>query len=184
MKKRKLCFFVLVPLIGAVVASLFVSSASRRGSATVPQLDETPASRPWGMPAAAPSPALGGSNIWQRPPVPDEPVKREVRLQIEPAFMETAGEAIGATIPAMGFSDEEGSKIRQAFSEYKTGCLRVIRGPGAFRSDSDPTEAALPWNVYHHQLREILGEERAEKFENEYRDQRLRIVKARRTGDR
>ena len=182
MKKRKLWLWVLLPLIGAVVASLFVSSASRRGSATVPQLEETPALRPSVVPAAAPSPALAGSNIWQRPPVPDDPVKREVRLQLEPALMDTAGEAVGATIPAMGLSGEEGAQIRQAFADYKAGCLRVIRGPDAFRKDSDPAEAALPWNVYRHQLREILGEERADKFENEYRNQRLRLAKARRGG--
>jgi hypothetical protein len=182
MKKRKLFWlFVLVPPLAAVLASVFASSSSRSKSATAtaPTLDEPPTLMPSATREQAPLPAQGGQNIWKRPPLPDDPVKREVRLQLEPGLMETAGKAVEAAIPVMGFTEEEGSQIRQAFAAYKDGCLRVLRGPGAFRSDSDPAEAALPWNMYHHQLREILGEERAEKFEDEYRAQRLTVTRTR-----
>lgn len=171
MKKYKLWLFVLLPLAGLSLTAVLI--ASRGEYPTAPQAENS---------APTPSQRPASSNIWQRRPVPDNPVERERRLQNENALLETASEAISATLTAMRLTEGESSQIRQGFADYRTGCLRIIHEPGAFPSLADTTNPGLPWNVYEHRLQQILGKERAEKFENEYRGQHVSIVKSRRAG--
>jgi len=171
MKKYKVWLFVLLPLTGISLTAMLVSL--RGDNPTAPQ-SENSSPRPSRKPA--------GSTIWQRPPAPDNPAERERRLQNENFLLETASEAVSAALMAMGLPEEERSQIRQGFADYRTGCLSIIQEPGAFPSPTDTTNPGLPWNVYEHRLQQILGNERAEAFENEYRGQHLSIVKSRRAG--
>jgi hypothetical protein len=173
MKKDKLWLFVLLPLTGISLTAVLIASSGE--SPTAPQAEN-----------AAPTPSLrpASSTIWQRPPAPDDPTERERRLQNENALLETASEAMSAVLTALGLTEAESSEIRQGFADYRTGCLRIIHEPDAFPSPADTTNPGLPWNAYEHRLQQILGKERAEKFENEYRGQHVSIVKSRRAGIR
>lgn len=172
MKKRKLWLFVLVPLAGLVLAIVLISARSPKPVVPPAQV----------VSAAAPAQRPARANIWQRPAVADDPASRERRWQNENALMETASEAISATLTGTEWTDQERSQLRAGFADYRTGCLRIIKEPGAFANPADVDDPGLPWNVYEHRLQQILGKERAEAFENQYRERHLILVKSRRAG--
>lgn len=176
MKRRKLWILVLLLLAGMVLAAVMRSSSSHRELPTGPLEENERVSAPSPVPAPVPP----SSNVWYRPPVPDDPVRREVRRQSELQLMETAGEAMSGALPSMGFTEEEVSQVRQGFDDYKAGCLRIVRERIAPRKTADSTDATLPWNVYHQRLQQILGEERAGKLESAFREQQLNLVKSHR----
>jgi hypothetical protein len=61
---------------------------------------------------------------------------------------------------------------------------RLASACASASSVRDVCIVALPWNIFEQRLQQILGKERAQTFEREYRGQHLSIVKSRRAAIR
>jgi hypothetical protein len=178
MKKNKLWLFVLLSLTGMALATVLVMRRHRDEPSTLREAERA-------AEGASPAPANDPKkNQWERPAVPDNPVKREQRMKNETLLMDLATQSIASAAKAMSLTEEETSKVRQSFDEYRTGCLRIIDYPGEFPSTADPVNPGLPWNVFPQRLREILGKDRAVEFENHYKLMHFSLVKSRQAARR
>jgi hypothetical protein len=181
MKKVKLWLVVLLSLAG-IALGIVLLFGSRHESSSVASLALSTSNATNPIPEQPSEQTPKQKNVWARPQhaKADNPVDRERMLQNENIRMDIALQAHESVWKTMALREDEKSRLRQSFVEYRTGSLRMIERPSEFAGVAqDDTNPTLPWNVYERRLKEILGIERYKEFEQSYRKEQFMLVKMR-----